>query len=312
MLNGIIFVGDPHAQSRNPGRRIDDYTSAIPKKLAFVRDLAEKNGYGVIVLGDMFSRAQDSQSLLMTRLCHAMRGRMPWYCLVGNHDIHELVLTDDTALAILGAAGVISILCKPGILTLETVHGPVNIHHIPYGHEIPLALPIMAGPNILISHADIVAHKESGYPGAVVNPQIENCPLAINGHVHKQQVGMKGGTQWILPGSLGRGTLDVSGQTPHVLVFQNGEIEFVEVPHEKNVFDFTGKIAPVKKPDLESGELNSLFAELLKKESSLDMKRSNGGDVLKEELNILFAAQKTDPDVQKIVLGLIEKVVECV
>jgi predicted phosphodiesterase len=310
--NGIIFVGDPHNQSKAPGRRLDDYPRVVPEKMAFVRDMADRLGYAVVVCGDMVSKSQDSSALLMTRLGRAMRGEMPWFCLMGNHDIHEDSLTDDTTLASLEAFGLVTVFKEPGSVGFDLGEELVDLHYVPYGSELPVSLPEGEGKNILLTHADIVAQKDSSYPGALLNPQVKNCQIAVNGHVHKQQIGQAapGGTRWFLPGSLARNTLDVADQVPRVLVYTGGQMTSVEVPHEKDVFDMTGKMAPAKKNVSVMAGATSQFADLLKKESALDIQRSAGGDVLREDLSEIFEAKKVKKDVQEIVISLLDTVVE--
>jgi predicted phosphodiesterase len=309
---GIIFVGDPHNQSKAPGRRLDDYSRAIPEKMAFVRDLADSNGYIVIVCGDMVSKSQDSSALLLTRMGRAMRGDMPWFCLMGNHDIHEDSLTDDTTLACLEAMGLLSVFKEPGCMHIELPGETVDLHYVPYGSELPGSLPQGDATNILLTHADIVAQKDSSYPGALLSPQVANCRIAVNGHVHKQQIGNAGPglTQWFLPGSLARNTLDVADQAPRVLVYAEGKMTSVEVPHAKDVFDMTGKMAAAKKAVSVMAGTSSQFADLLKKESTLDIKRSAGGDVLREDLSEIFEIKKVKKDVQEIVISLLDLAVE--
>jgi hypothetical protein len=231
---------------------------------------------------------------------------------MGNHDIHEDGLTDDTTLAALEAVGLVSVFKRPGCLHIELPGETVALHHIPYGGEIPGQLPAGDETNILLTHADIVAQKDSSYPGALLSPQIGNCRFAVNGHVHKQQVGKAGPglTQWFLPGSLARNTLDVADQAPRVLVYTGGKMASVEVPHEKDVFDMTGKMAPAKKNVSVMAGATSQFADLLKKESALDMQRSAGGDVLREDLSEIFETKKVKKDVQEIVISLLDAVVE--
>jgi len=309
---GVIFVGDPHNQSKAPGRRLDDYPRAIPEKMAFVRDMADRLGYAVVVCGDMVSKSQDSSALLLTRLGRAMRGDMPWFCLMGNHDIHEDSLTDDTTLACLEAMGLLSVFKEPGCMQIALPGETVALHYMPYGAEIPGELPAGPETNILLTHADIVAKKDSGYPGALLNPQVANCRIAVNGHVHKQQIGQAGPglTQWFLPGSLARNTLDVADQAPRVLVYADGKMTSVEVPHQKDVFDMTGKMAAAKKAISVMTGASSQFADLLKKESNLDIKRSADGDVLREDLSEIFEQKKVKTDVQEIVISLLDAAVE--
>lgn len=309
---GIIFMGDAHNQSKGPGRRLDDYSRAIPDKMAFVRDLADRLGYIVVVCGDFNSKSQDISPLLLTRFGRAIRGKMDWYCLMGNHDIHEDTLTDDTTLAALEAVGLLSVLKDPGCMYIDLPGETVALHHVPYGSELPDSLPEGAWVNILLTHADIVAQKDSSYPGALLNPQVANCRIAVNGHVHKQQVGNAGPglTQWFLPGSLARNTLDIADQSPRVLVYAEGKMSPVEVPHAKDVFDMTGKMAAAKKAVSVLSGTSSQFADLLKKESTLDIKRSAGGDVLREDLSEIFEQKKVKKDVQEILISLLDSAVE--
>ena len=116
----LLFIGDPHLAATPPGYRIDDYRRTILDKLAFCLDLAARQNYLPIILGDLFHLPRNNPNHLLVDVMELFRPLHPWV-LVGNHDKHEARLTRDVSLAVLEAAGVIKLLAQSG--SVATIHG---------------------------------------------------------------------------------------------------------------------------------------------------------------------------------------------
>jgi hypothetical protein len=55
---GLLLIGDPHLEGRQPGFRKDDYPNVILDKLAWCLDYAAVNHLLPAILGDLFDKAR--------------------------------------------------------------------------------------------------------------------------------------------------------------------------------------------------------------------------------------------------------------
>lgn len=83
----ILFVGDPHLNYQTPQSRKDIYPQTILDKIKSVADIANKNGYITIFLGDMFHQRYQPYSYMMKCYQAFKTFKQTPYSLVGNHDL---------------------------------------------------------------------------------------------------------------------------------------------------------------------------------------------------------------------------------
>lgn len=312
--DGLLFIGDPHISSRKPGRRTDaDFGATVLGKVEFLIDVCNERRLIPVFLGDMFDTPVEEDERLKTRLARILR--RSWtlpLSNVGNHDIRNALLTDEDSLAMLAETGIIKVCVHSGAFETVRIGGKtVGIGATPYGQDIPMdARPYFGNVDSIIwlTHHDIAF--ENPYPGAMAAQAIAGCKLVVNGHMHLRKNYLRvGGTVWFNPGNITRQAIDAIEHVPaaHALL-ATGNLERIEVPHERAVFDLTGKLiravspGEVPPPADEAGE--SAFVSLLQADSSLEMKKSDDGSILLEEIMDKFARDGTPDEVRAIILDL--------
>jgi hypothetical protein len=281
VVNGILWIGDPHLTSRRPGRRLDeDFTATVLDKLAFAFDYAHARSLQVVIGGDMFHGAREHSHELLARLNRLLAQYPAAFCLAGNHDMTDTTLTEDTALGVLKEGRLIEVLdtCEPVSLT-----GLCILHPVPSGFDAPYAVPPDELPSIVLTHGDYAFG--SAYPGAKPLHEIAGACMWINGHMHGSEAPVRcGGTVCHNPGNITRMSVDTEGHVPRVWVWMpsfGSLLVPVALPYVRDgVFDLTGRSTPCA----ESVFSDSKFTEMLLSEKSTDMLRTEGGDVMGEEI----------------------------
>lgn len=316
--NGFLFIGDPHLDSKRPGRRLDeDFTKTVLKKIEFCIDQASDKNLIPVLLGDLFDRnvvpkrVENQVARILARSKHLPIAN------VGNHDKKDRLLNDDDSLMSFAISGAMHVCLDAGPIGIFEIEGQrIGLGASPYDQPIPTDVT-MYFPDvdmvIWITHHDLAF--ESPYPGSEPLIEIKGCRLAINGHMHlaKPPVAV-GGTTWFNPGNITRQFLDAIDHEPAVYEFSTkGKLSKIVVPHEKLIFDLTGKlIDPVSPGEQKEGSESGLgqdsaFVDILKAEESLDMKRTDDGSVAREEVEAKFKKDSTPPEIQTLVLELLNK-----
>lgn len=312
-VNGLLFIGDPHLSSRKPGRRKDDdFPAVVLGKIEHLVEVANRERYLPVFLGDMYDSPVEADEEVKTRLTRVLK--KSWtvpVCNVGNHDIRNAVLTDGDSLAYLAESGVVRACARSGPVETVTMGGKkVGLGATPYGQSFPLdARPHFPDVDavVWITHHDIAFADP--YPGSAAPQAIAGCKLVVNGHMHLAKPFVKvGGTVWFNPGNITRQAIDAIDHEPAAWVLlASGALEKVGIPHEKAVFDLTGKlvsaISPGEDPRKSEGR-DSEFVSLLQADDSMDMDRSDDGSILMEEISAKFAADGTEPDVRSVIESL--------
>jgi len=319
--DGILFIGDPHLSSKKPGRRKDtNFAATVLKKIEFAIDICNERKFVPCFLGDMFDSAVEKDEALKTKLIRILR--KAWTTPIsnaGNHDKINDTLTDADTLAIIAESGVLNVCTKAGAFeTFRIGDKIVGLGATPYGQSFPTdARPFFGNVDqiVWLTHHDIAF--ENPYPGSIAPQAITGCKLVINGHMHlRKNVVKAGSTVWFNPGNITRQHVDAIDHEPAVFALTaKGSLERFAIPHEKVIFDLTGKligaISPGEAPTPEAAdEFESAFVALLNANSSMEMAKSDDGSILLEEIKDKFEREKTAPEVQDIVMDLLQRAVQ--
>jgi hypothetical protein len=327
-IQGLLFIGDPHLSSRRPGRRTDrDFAGTVLDKLAQAMTIARVNDWQPIILGDLFDRGGDNDLLMLTRLLRLLRthaelgGAVP-FCLVGNHDLRDADLADDTAMGLLRETALIRILETGETPEVITIPGNAPVAHllpVSYGKDraslsgIAQALKGAADtPVIALTHEDF--DFQGAYPGASIMEEIPGVDMVVNGHMHKPAPWVRRGkTIWCNPGNITRMSVDCEEFPPAVWSWTpdmgTDGLERHVLVYEKAVFDHTGLRVEANedalREALENGlsadmvsadgvapENGSAFAELLKSHEFGTV--TEDASILREELEVVIQEKKTD------------------
>lgn len=320
--DGLLFIGDPHVWSRKPGKRLDaDFCKTVCGKLEQASAIAAELNLLPVILGDLFDDEEDSDPEMLTRVIRALSGSpLRPMTIVGNHEKTQFYLTDDTALAALREARVLSTIERAGVAEVVDIGGMrVGIGGSPYGQPIPTSVKkerAEAGCDwlIWITHHDLAF--DGAYPGAEEIHEIEGAEMLVNGHMHKPQKPVRAGQMVAFnPGNITRMSADCKDQEPSVWIWKpefGQHLERRKLRHERDVFNLAGGlIDQISKTSEEAGaeELaqKSRFAQLLKERQSDDAERTDDGAYLKEDMEGLFVEKTTPPAVRAALLSLLEE-----
>lgn len=303
---GLLFIGDPHLWSRKPERRRDvSFQDTVLNKLMQAADIARKENLYVVILGDLFhdDRDRDTEMLVkLTRVLQAMGDDLA-VTLVGNHEKSQQVLTDDTALALLRESNTILTIEKTQVFAKFLIDGKTfYLGGTPYGQKIPqdarAVLPKSErdkkeGEMIWITHHDLAFEKT--YPGAVKPPEIEQCFLAVNGHVHDEQKPIEvGKTCWWNPGNITRLSVDCAKQVPKVWKWtpaQGNQLEGIPLVYQENIFNDSDRRFEVPAEYATASiEQGSRFVKMMISDDDKDF----GGDADKLQKAIMALAQASN------------------
>lgn len=314
---GILFIGDPHISSNRPGRRKDaSWPAPILAKLERCVEVANERELVPVFAGDIFDEPIERNEALKTRIARLMkRFWMLPITNVGNHDISGSRLSDADSLAYLAVCDGIDAVAVSGAVCVIDVDGrKVGLGMTPYGQEIPRSVEgafdgIAKGVDsvIWVTHHDI-AFQEN-YPGAVKPFPIVGCDVVLNGHVHNLKTAERvGKTTWRNLGNINRKSADLIDQEPQAwAIAWDGAATGIALPHDKDVFDMTGRLVQAASAPAVVKVEESVFVTLLHAESAGQMAQSADGSVLMEEIDAKCERDKTSPAVRAIVLALLRE-----
>lgn len=343
-IRGILFIGDPHLSSVRPGRRMDkDFAGTVLDKLDQAFTLSREKHLQPVILGDLFDQGGDNDLKMLTRLLRLLRthlesdGFMP-FCLVGNHDLKDKDLADDTALALMKESGLMRILETKETPEVITLNGIAHLLPVSYGKDrsalSALAIKIQEEtdgvlPVIALTHEDFAF--QGAYPGASLMEEIAGIDMVVNGHMHKPVPWVEmGQTLWCNPGNITRMSVDCEGYPPSVWSWTpdmgtRRGLERHILEHEKIIFDRTGlRISANENALMETMETaqgdnllngasdtllnegDSAFAALLKNHGFGQM--TEDAAILREELDAVLQEKNTDAVTVAIINTMMEDV----
>lgn len=323
---GFLFIGDLHLAVR-PGRRIDDYRTAILRKLAEAREIARTHNLYAVLLGDLLNRAKENN----LELLHATMGELqqfkhqqhtkdelPLPLVAGSHDLLESWLTARDAISLFAQSGLLTVLDQPGpVLTLDCEGELVTLWATPAGFALPRSLCTTTSRNIMVTHHDLAFCGM--YPGAHELHEIENCDMVVNGHMHTPApMVLKGKTAFHNPGAVSRVSVDLKKHVPLVSAWTPAHglnLESHPLKHETHVFDLTGVEVFAATPDelkasLPKGVRLSSFASKLSSRNALSAGRTDDGTVLLDALNDYFNLFEKPPALKAYLVQMLSNVVD--
>lgn len=253
---GLLVIGDPHIEGRQPGFRSDDYPNVILQKLRWCLNYAAEHRLLPALLGDVFDKPRDNPTWMIGELIEMLRP-----CEVigvyGNHDCAGSELDENDSLSILVKAGCLTIVsaAKPWIGDMN--HRTVLIGGSSYRERIPDHVELPPNRSLLeerplviwLTHHDV---DTPGYDaGRFASFEIGNVDLVINGHIHRRlEDVVKGRTRWLTPGNISRRSRAdaIRDHIPRALHIDVEATDFrisdVEVPHQQAESVFHESIVP--------------------------------------------------------------------
>jgi len=319
--SGILFIGDPHLWSKSPGKRLDpSFTLTVLNKIEQAIIIANEQNLYPFFLGDLFHDDDDNDTLMLVLLTKILKkAKFPPATLVGNHEKTQTTLTDDTPLALLREAGVIHTVEKNEIFAKFTINGQAfYLGGTPYGQKIPTDVASLLDKKesknkdsiIWTTHADFAFGKT--YPGSIPLPEIKNCFMSINGHIHdtKKSIAV-GKTKWWNPGNITRMSIDQKDHIPQVWKWTpelGNELLPIPLVYEKNIFNLLGtQIEATEKAPQEFEPIKiSSFVNLLKQNELPTQKTTDDGAYIKDSILALAHATNLEADLLSEILNIAE------
>jgi hypothetical protein len=312
--SGLLVIGDPHVGSRRPGRRKDaTWPGAVLAKLEHCVAVANDRNLKPVILGDLFDRPVERDVALKSRLIRILQGfRLRALVNVGNHDMTNMTLCEGDSLALLGLCDVVDVVAASGPVTsLRTGDRHLGVGMTPFGQPIPGSVA-GAFPDVdrvtWFTHHDIAF--DAAYPGAVPPHKVDGCDLVINGHIHRTQKPILAGrTRWLNPGNITRQSIDLLNHVPRAWILAaDGTLAEEVLPFHADVFDLTGRLVEAAS-ETRVAAVESAFVSLLQAQAPADLKRSDDGSVIREEIEAKFEADRTSDAVRSIVRSLLDEAV---
>jgi DNA repair exonuclease SbcCD nuclease subunit len=293
--NGLLCIPDPHVAATPPMQRLESYMDDVLAKLAACLDHAAENDLVPVILGDLFHWPRENPNTLIVALIDLLRPHHP-FALVGNHDKYQARFTADTSLAVLRAAGVVTVLDEAGLfLRLVTPTGMAVIGASPDGALLPATVEKAEGEeSVWLTHHGI------GFPDAedrhVRIHEIPGLDWVINGHLHRPHPTVAAGcTRWANPGNITRlkFTRKAMERVPAASVWRPGadDLELWPVPYRPFAEVFPDQDFP---PEEAAGEHESRFLEGL---ARLAWRRTREGAGLGEFLRTNLNPEHPETDI---------------
>ncbi|MEE2826929.1 MAG: metallophosphoesterase [Planctomycetota bacterium] len=281
-LTGLLFIGDPHVENRQPGFRKDDYPQVILGKLKWCLEYADREKLLPVFLGDLFEKPRENSNWMIVRLMELLldSGAIGIY---GNHDCADPVLSDRDSLAVLVRAGCLELVSAESPWSGEMKGSPVVVGGSSYRQKVPREFDVTPfGQGTLFDDKPLVAwitHHDiemPGYDAGRFRPrQIKNVQLLVNGHIHRRlEPVQQGQTEWLTPGSISRRSRSEANRhhVPSVLradvVEGKFETHYVEIPHRPFEEVFHTAVLPSGDGDEPSDFITGLKEMLLRKTES--------------------------------------------
>jgi hypothetical protein len=239
---GLLIIGDPHLEGRQPGFRKDDYPLVVLEKLGWCLDYARQHRLLPAILGDLFDKPRDNPTWMLGQLIDLLDAEV--IGLFGNHDCADPQLSNHDSLSLLVKCGRLRLVDEqsPWVGTMNgravVVGGSSYRQPIPHTFQPPLTAGGGSPLVVWLTHHDVLV---PGYEeqGRIKPRAIDHIDLVINGHIHRRLEDVQAGrTLWITPGNISRrARSDASREhVPSVLridVSAAGyERQAVTVPHQ--------------------------------------------------------------------------------
>jgi len=285
----FLLMGDTHLRITSPvARKEKDFSSVCLNKFKSAVKLAVDEEAELVQVGDLFDSSRPSYYIVGELYKILTKYNKKLYTIFGNHDqlYHSSKNNKSSAQKMLTDCGCLHILNEDPV-----VLGDYELYGQSWGEEIPV-------PNDNDKKKMLVAHQMVGidkifdtqkllHPTEFIKEH-KGFDIYAVGHYHLQFI--YGDSPIVInPGCLLRlRNIEVERKRkPEVVLYDEGEIEIVELPHDPE--PFVEKINKVKN----DSKINELINEL-----KLNNKT---GINFNDSLDIIYSRNKTSQKVKKII-----------
>jgi DNA repair exonuclease SbcCD nuclease subunit len=210
VVDGLLFIGDPHLEARIPGFRKDDYPAVAIEKLRWCLKYAQQNRLQPILLGDLFHLPQDNPNWLISRIIDILSTALgePLPAIYGNHDVRENTRKPNDSISILFAGGHLRLVSQDEPWVGIVGGKKVFVGGTVWGEKLPKSFDVQqhGEPDLVawITHHDIlIPGYEEG--GRIRPSHIPGIDVVVNGHIHRRLEPLaKDQTSWVTAGNITR------------------------------------------------------------------------------------------------------------
>ena len=240
----IIVFSDPHLREGAVSKSVDqDILQVGLNKLRYINDRAnEINASGVLCTGDLFHKANCSMSMFMNVYNVLKEFKVPFYTIVGNHDVPGRLYSEYRKYAI-------GMLEQLNVITILQPSNPVTIGQFQvwgFPSDVTETANLITGrfvppkklvdPNctqVAIVHAP-VGEDETPWQKGHKTLYIPHFQYALFGDIHTGFKPHQLASKCIVanPGCLVRTRIDEANIKPSYLVIDDSGIRVEVIPHQ--------------------------------------------------------------------------------
>lgn len=261
----FVLTSDLHIRRSTPKCRTDNFLLTQEKKIRFICDLATSYNCPWLVAGDIFDKPRPGEFIKQWLISILSEYSIEIICIPGQHDLpnHQLQLLPDSALSVLAASGILNLITipnKPIHICNTVIYGcpfgtspkDIIIEETEETEETKILMwhhMVINNPLWLGQEADKATKIQKLYP---------EYDLILTGDNHTS-FAINANGKWIVnPGSMLRMESDEIDREPCVFLYDNGKVEKINIPIEKDVFNETVIVENKRK----SGRFDSLVEKL--------------------------------------------------
>lgn len=218
-----ILTADWHIRADTPVCRIDDYLTAMMKKVYFIFDLAKTHACPILIAGDLGHKPQ-WPNWLLRKFIHATNvfKRPDILVVPGQHDLpnHNVEQWGMSGLGVLVSAKRVEML----LCGLHTIYGTLGIDAFPYGHNIYCTHTTVGTDRFIAMAHQMVIDKplwpgQEAPKGHQLLKEFPEYDLILTGDNHKPFIAKSEGRLLVNPGSMMRMTTDQADHEPRVYLW---------------------------------------------------------------------------------------------
>lgn len=231
-----ILTSDIHLRDDQPICRLDNFWETVNRKITWLKNLQEQHNCPILDAGDLFHHWKPSPFLLRWAIENLPNNM---HSVAGNHDLpnHSLDLYEKSGLAVLEAAGKLTVLKTTHLISSAVVH--------PFHWEEGLAAVVQRNTQLQqIALCHVMTYQgRKPYPGCTdpgassLLKKMKGYDLVVTGHNHQSFSVEYEGRRLVNPGGLWRMSADEIDRKPSVWLWysEDNSVEQIFVPIEEGV-----------------------------------------------------------------------------
>lgn len=322
-FKGILWVGDPHLWSKNPGSRLaqENFMEVVLDKISQSIEIAIRDNLYLIFAGDLFDDCNENSIELTTKIIRLLksyknRAGYPAATVEGNHEKKQTKYTDDVITRLLQEADLLYTMEENGIwgeLTIEDF--TLEIGSTPYGEKIPSKINRKEKVDCVmwLTHHNLDFGET--YPGVELVKEIEGVDILINGHIHKLKKPIRKGKMIAYnPGNITRLSIDCKDHIPQVWKwYPESPTDIVPetLKYKKDVFRNKESLVKLNQENtlqlqkLDDTKISKFVQELQSFDNRQDEQTSDG-TLLKEKIELFGKVKEAPTELVEFITDLLK------